>query len=274
MSEQNKLDRFIIFVKRYAKAKFLAYSLKKGKERSDASKILVNSIPKAGTNLMDSILQELPGLVPKAGRTLMEWDFTPERTINKILSTKRGFYQLAHLPAHENLLSTLNESDIKTLFIVRDPRDVIVSNFKYVLGIDVTHKSHQYIKSLNNDKERIKACILGKEDIISPLHEVYAQYAGWLGQDNCLTVKFEELVGSRGGGDDNLQKKNILSIALFLNIFLEDKKLNEILEKTKIPNTPTFRVGKVGGWTNYFDEDLLSIFDKHMADMMKRYGYN
>lgn len=274
MAEQNKFKRATIFLKRYINAKSCAFNAQKKQQRAFAPKILLNSIPKAGTNLMDSILQEYPGICPRPGRTLMTGGLIQEKEIKKVLSVKKGFYQLAHLPSDDNLLSSLRSSDIKTIFIIRDPRDVIISKFKYVLNLDITHKSHKYIKSLSNDHERIKACIMGKKDILSPVNEVYNRYENWLDHQNCLIVRFEELVGDRGGSNDELQDKTLQKIDIFLNVNMSSLELQKVVEKMKNPNTATFRTGKIGGWEQYFNDELIDLFNFKMGDLMNKYGYS
>ena len=274
MTEQNKFKRATIFLKRYINAKSCAFNAQKKQQRALAPKILLNSIPKAGTNLMDSILQEYPGICPRPGRTLMTGGLIQEKEIKKVLSVKKGFYQLAHLPSDDNLLSSLRSSDIKTIFIIRDPRDVIISKFKYVLNLDITHKSHKYIKSLSNDHERIKACIVGKKDILSPVNEVYNRYENWFDHQNCLIVRFEELVGDRGGSNDELQYKTLQKMATFLNVNMSSLELQKVAEKMKNPNTATFRSGKIGGWKQYFNDELIDLFNSKMGGLMNKYGYS
>jgi hypothetical protein len=274
MAEQNKFKRATIFLKRYINAKSCAFNAQKKQQRALAPKILLNSIPKAGTNLMDSILQEYPGICPRPGRTLMTGGLIQVKEIKKVLSVKKGFYQLAHLPSDDNLLSSLRSSDIKTIFIIRDPRDVIISKFKYVLNLDITHKSHKYIKSLSNDHERIKACIMGKKDILSPVNEVYNRYENWLDHQNCLIVRFEELVGDRGGSNDELQDKTLQKIDIFLNVNMSSLELQKVVEKMKNPNTATFRTGKIGGWEQYFNDELIDLFNSKMGSLMNKYGYS
>ncbi len=268
---QNILKRARLFSKRYLDAKRMSYT--KRKYLSESPPLLINSIPKSGTNLLDSLLKEFPGFAPRAGRTLMEWGGTSDRTINRISSIKSGYYQLAHLPMDEKLAIYLDKLGLKTVMIVRDPRDVLVSNYKYVLNMDVTHKSHKYIKDQPNNIERIKACIVGREGVIAPIYDVYKSYSGWLDSKNCLVVKFEDLVGSKGGGCDKIQREKVVAILKFLDVVVSEAELDHIVEKMKSPNTPTFRAGKTGGWKSHFDDELLSFFDDHIKDMMALYGY-
>ncbi len=280
MRKQNKLKRLEIFAKRYIKAKKMALLPEKIEGRKSGPKVLLNSIPKAGTNLLDGYLQKLPPLRPSGTRTIIEWKDIPDKTVNKILSIKKGQYYIAHIPAHEKLLSALRSSDIKVLLIVRDPRAVVVSNFKYVLDIDVTHRTHQYIKSLSNDRERLKACIVGKKsqnkdqkDILTPIDEIFKLFSGWTTLDNCLIIKFEDLVGERGGGNCNKQFETLKKIVDFLEINMSNNEINSIISKMENSSSPTLRSGKIDGWKKYFDANMTKIIENQLQDSAKVFGY-
>ncbi|MBI5308682.1 MAG: sulfotransferase domain-containing protein, partial [Planctomycetes bacterium] len=104
-------------------------------------KVLLNSIPKAGTHLLERALDQFP-LIRNAGqKTLMAPQELENHILQKILSIKKGQFLNAHLQAHPLLLQKLSESDIKILLMIRDPRDVALSRVKYVVNIDRTHKT-------------------------------------------------------------------------------------------------------------------------------------
>lgn len=236
-------------------------------------KVLLNSIPKAGTNLLDGYLKELIYLRPSGSRTLSGWDDISDKTLSRILSIKKGQYYTAHLPAHKKLLKALKSSDIKVLLIVRDPRAVVVSNFKYVLDIDVTHPTHQFIKSLSNDKERLKACIRGKNNILTPINEIYDLFAPWKNFDNCLVVRFEDIVGERGGGDSQIQFKTLKKIINHLEIVMEDNAIQNLIDKMQGASSPTLRSGKIDGWTKYFDTEMAEVMKEQIQNSAQVFGY-
>ena len=71
--QQNKLDRIIIGIKRLSKytLKGLSYSAIIG--RINGPKVIMNSVPKSGTNLLNRVLMHLPGLRHKGIRTIRLW---------------------------------------------------------------------------------------------------------------------------------------------------------------------------------------------------------
>jgi hypothetical protein len=273
MARQNKLKRISIFLSRYYKAKKMLFLQSKKEGMKSGPKVLLNSIPKAGTNLLDGYLQALPPLRPSGHRTLSGWNEISQKTINKIIEIKKGEYYTAHLPAHKNLLNALRGSDIRVLLIVRDPRAVLVSNFKYVLDIDVTHPTHKYIKSLKNDRERLIACIKGKKNILTPINEIYELFLDWQNQDNCLVVKFEDLVGQRGGGDAEIQIQTISKIINHLNITMDKEEILNIIMTMEKTSSPTLRSGQIDGWKKYFDTELSNILESQLGRSAEKFGY-
>ncbi len=132
-------------------------------------RVLINSIPKAGTNLVEQALSQFPLLHRSGLRTLRGWNGISPSTLEKITSLERGGVALGHLPAHSELLVALNEAGVRPLLVVRDPRDQIVSYVKYVTKIDKTHPAHAYFANLKNDNARFFAAINGVDGINSLL---------------------------------------------------------------------------------------------------------
>ena len=111
----------------------LEYSALKG--RIYGPRVIVNSIPKAGTNLMLSCLGEMPLLRQKLRTTLK-----PEEGDTSIYSSLRairnGQYVPAHLPYNDGLSNHVDNLKIKHILVVRDLRDVVLSTINYITKID------------------------------------------------------------------------------------------------------------------------------------------
>ncbi|MDH3589438.1 MAG: hypothetical protein OEQ74_08540, partial [Gammaproteobacteria bacterium] len=94
--------------------------------------VLLNSIPKAGTHLLESALERYPRLRNAGKRTVSSWIDVPDPVINAIASIRKGAFLNAHVPAAPELLQVVESRNIRVLFMIRDPRDIVVSHFKYV----------------------------------------------------------------------------------------------------------------------------------------------
>lgn len=223
--------------------------------RYSGPKILVNSHPKAGTNLIERLLIKTPYLRRKPGRMLMLWDIENiEIAFNKLKSIKAGQFLSSHMIYDEKIFDTMKQEDIKGIMIIRDIRSKIISHFKYVTYMDVTHKTHNFFKNLNDDEERINAIIDGVPNIVASIDEELNKYSGWLNNPDILVIKFEDLVGEKGGGSQIKQHDVLEKIISFLNISISKKQISKIKSQIFSKKVRTFRSGKINQWDEYLNE--------------------
>lgn len=282
-NRQSKYKRIYLFLKRAFKGFLIGLSANKIKGRFHGPRVLVNSIPKSGTHLLDQLLEEFPLIRPYNGRTirpeymgedknLAQQELT--KLIKKVHATKTGEYRRAHMPSSPELLASLeNINDLKMVLIVRNPKAVVVSLFKYMAEIDTMHPSHEIINQFKTDEEKLIACIDGYPGYIDSVHYVYSQYVDWLNRDDTYVVKFEDLIGTKGGGDDANRHQNIARLAEFLEIDINDQDLQKIIHNVDNPKTSTFRSGRVDGWKQYFTPELERYIEDKLQGIEKKFGY-
>lgn len=194
------MKRSINKIRKFSRLSIDAFGFKGFLGRFYGQKVLMNSLPKSGTNLLERVVQQIPYMHRRITPTLDDWSGENRNVVRKIQTLKKGEFMTAHLPAHAQLMELTCQLKIKTLFMVRDPRDIVVSHFNYVLTIDKSHPSHSYFKSLPNDEARLSAVINGVEGIVQPIWKVLDVCQSWLDAEGVLVVKFEDLIGSKGGG--------------------------------------------------------------------------
>jgi len=227
-------------------------------------KPLIISIPKCGTHLLQKCIQLI--------------------TQNEIIPR---YSHLKYSKENEYNLRGFN----KKFFIYRDPRDQLISLIyhakKRVESYENNPKLFETIKSFLEYKN------LSLEEIIPKLinegssyydHygiidkptmgilEFYNSYLPWKNIDNVCTVKFENLIGSQGGGNDNLQKNEIQKIANHLKINLNENEIKQIATNL-FGNTNTFRQGKINSWKNYFKQQDKESFKKNAGNLLINLGY-
>src|SRR5487761_2655026 len=104
MAKQTKFDRALIFSRKILRTQLAALNSSAFKGRFYGPRVLSNSIPKAGTNLMERVLSFMPGLRMAPYRTLVEWDerlTTPDTRLNAL---GKGQFINAHLPAYPHFV--------------------------------------------------------------------------------------------------------------------------------------------------------------------------
>lgn len=274
MPQQSKFDRILIFGKRKLKAFLYSLSPSRISGRFNGPKVIINSIPKAGTNLADNLFLRLPKLRFSGKRTIRKLTHNIEETIHEIGKMSKGVYHLAHIEYDNTIDTALSISDVKMILIIRDPRQIIVSHYKYVTEIDTNHKTHDFFKGLESDKERINIILKGQENIVKPFHELIQNYAEWQKSKNVLTIKYEDLVGPNGGGTTEAQKEAILKIGEFIKISLSKNQINDLTSQIYNPKSPTFRKGQLDGWRSHLNEEHCATIKNSIVGLwMIENGY-
>ena len=240
-------------------------------------KVFANSIPKAGTNLLKRTLNLLPCVVPW-------WTYHIDETIPGILdqlhTVKNGQVVTAHLPWSKSLVEILISKGFGILFIIRDLRDKAVSDVHYMVHKSTDHQLHRYFSSLNSDEKRLMAYIRGVPEHCYPggirpkLWEDHTKsMLPWLDEPNCMTIRFEDLIGSSGGGSDKKQIETVDSIVKHIGIELSQEEIQQIAAKSFFAGSRTFRKGQIGDWRNHFTEEHKQIFKEVYGDTLIKLGY-
>lgn len=272
-------------------------------------KILANSLPKSGTHVLTRIL-DLSGF---QGNNLhfssvmtRRGSRNPIKIIKNILTTSRneknGFcldldgnnylkekylkmyfnifnentYSQAHLPYAENLENILEDNNIKMLYIIRDPRDVLVSHFHHHLR-DKSYDGYKLMNLKENDKDRILLSLYGFNHNTNyptlSLKERVNRSKGWYfsRNKNICAIKFEDIIGLEGSSSEEKQIESIQKIENFLN--LEKNFLLQQKNKIYHQNAETFRKGQVKDWINYLSGDLKKNVKDEIGEVLIELGY-
>ncbi len=239
--------------------------------------ILANSIPKAGTNMLVRLLYLLPPFYRALQRTIT----TADEAVHCLRKAKGGHILVAHLKYNEVLKHLLFQSDIRHLLMIRDPRAIAWSNIKYITQ-DRGHRLHSYYKEkLKNDEERLMATLNGipgelLEDGVPSLAliEHVNGYLSWAEDDNCFLVRFEELVGTRGGGSDDIQRWTVESVTAFLGMPKNELLIERVCNRIYSTNSRTYRQGRIDHWRQEMPIHLQQICNDRLAGAIEALGYS
>jgi hypothetical protein len=238
-----------------------------------APNVFLNSIPKCGTYLTLKCLQKL---INKNFLTCSGWTNLKQEEI-RILNGR--IYKAHALYSLDNIRLALG-NNLKTIFVIRDPRAQVVSMAKWVKKHPKVWKKHRD-KSL---REVIVELIQDCSDIystqfesaklrtINNIQELYCEYLGWIETSNVLTIKFEDLVGFQGGGSNELQIKVVKEIADHVNVKLSLSEIKQISQQL-FGSSSTFTTGQISSWRDYFDDDIKAMFKENAADLLIKLGY-
>jgi hypothetical protein len=104
---------------------------------------------------------------------------------------------------------------------------------------------------------------------------IFARKCSWM--KNFMIIRFEDLVGSAAGGDDNVRYETISRLAQFLCLPQEnvDKACKESWGKENQHGFKTFSKGIIGRWRENFDEQNIQDIKQYgfWNSIIQHYGY-
>ena len=250
----------------------------------NAPVLFANSFPKSGTHLLTQILDGFPLIGPAVNSGLpaivmydgATGEERAEAAIKADLSVlSNGDTSYGHLHALPWIQSILAAPGFATFFILRDPRDVVVSHVHYVTDIEPNHVHHEYYsQNLHTFEERLKTSILGRPDAQHPFPDIagrFAPFMGWLEKKQVLTLKYEALMA-----EPRAMTNVMLDFAVERGfpLAVENSRAVDILLSGINPQkSPTFRKGKSGGWVNAFSRENKALFKETAGELLIKLGY-
>lgn len=192
-----------------------------------------------------------------------------------ILRMQPGDIAYGYVHAKEPFISYLTAPGRATVFVYRDPRDMIISHILYATQIYPGHGMHfHYTQTLDSMEDRINAAILGVDvpgAKLSSVQAKYASYLGWLEQPTVLCLRFEDLILHRqvalGNLLDYLEGRGFTS-KLPRSVSIE--RLEQAINPKK---SGTFRKAQPGNWREHYTSANKTLFKNATGDLLVRLGY-
>lgn len=239
----------------------------------DVARVMCVSIPKAGTHMLERCLCMHPQLYRKLVRTINDNNLDSWGGFERLLETlKPGQILLSHLFYNKKRVQCLAGMNVHGVFLIRDPRDIVVSRAFYVAQ-EVHHPFHRVFKERGSNVERFQLAIKGDAETgLLSIGEILSGYQGWL-NGTMLKVRYEDLIGPQGGQPKEAQVATVKSIYEFLGLPLEDHQVRRIADRVFSSASPTFRKGSIGQWKKQFDQGTKEMFKRVAGEMLIRLGY-
>jgi len=240
-----------------------------------------NAMPKSGSHLLTQVLHGLtklgpfvdPGF-PPVNRDEANQPLPDEKVFNGIYRMRPGDIRYGYIHAEEPFLSLLTQPEQATIFIYRDPRDMLVSHVFYATDIYEEHGMHRFYEQFDNMEARLNAAIEGVADpqyFLSNVRERYESYLGWLDLPEIFCLRFEDLILERE-----------VALARLLG-YLEVRGLDLLISRDQAVETlkagiaseksGTFRKGQPGNWREHFTDANKTRFKEVSGDLLMRLGY-
>lgn len=255
-------------------------------------RVLAISMPKAGTHLLSRLLSLLPKMVFSGLHLSEEEIFSgdvgtasddtldAERLDTTLAKVRNGQYMTGHFPAVTALRELIARRGLRTLLILRDPRDVVVSHTFYVTGLRRHFHWDYYANHLPDFSARLMATIRGFSGADVPggrgqasIGCVIRSYLPWLDEPGLVTCRFEKLIGPTGGGDDETQRQEVARIARAVDRPLADEQIETLRSRVFSTRSRTFRKGMIGDWKNHFTQAHKDAFKEVAGQALVDLGY-
>ena len=240
-----------------------------------------NAMPKSGSHLLTQVLYGLTSLgpfinpgFPPVNRDEANQPLSDENVFTNIYRMLPGDIRYGYIHAKEPYLSLLTQPEQATIFLYRDPRDMLVSHVFYATDLYEGHGMNRYYAQLDNVEARLNAAIEGVTDpefSLSNVRERYESYLGWFAQPDVLCLRFEDLILEQD-----------IALARLLG-YLEVRGLdpavsrNQAVEMLKAVIAPqksgTFRKGEPGNWREHFTPENKKRFKDIAGDLLVELGY-
>ncbi len=230
-------------------------------------KFVVLTPPKCGTHL---IVKALDGLVEKEA-TRWLGDLPENAQFLTVKITRGGGYVVCHNWNYDTLDSLIKRG-YKVIFILRDPRDHLVSVLDWSFCPNWGGPKH--ILQIKDREERLRELIVGErgwrcyefiESRLKLLSSLPSKY--------CFTVRFENLVGPQGGGSEEEQLKELNALANFINADVSQEKIEEVAENLW-GNSPTFHIGMIGRWRYDMTPEQIELYHSIYRKKLRKLGYH
>jgi len=224
------------------------------------------SIPKAGTHLLFELAKAFGYTArgtspepPKGG----EWYYVDNSNAHTrakhffVEGVYKGYFGLRDHPFAYS----------PAIFNYRNPADIVVSEANYY------HKKGKtafYNYFAHDDFNQRLAKLINDPYLLGNIRERILDFLAWPEFGNVIPASFEELIGSKGGGSDSIQKKLIWSLQLKLHVPGAPEEFGRAIFKE---DSDTFFKGQCSGYRDKFYANHYREFRVLPQDFMQKLGY-
>lgn len=234
--------------------------------------VFCNSIPKSGTHLIERALCLHPRLYRALLPTIHESNVGERGGLPDLLQGLRpGQVLVAHLLCSAERVAAVDASGARSLLMIRDPRDIVVSTAHYAVS-NPSHPWHSRYMREPDVAARIRLTIRGDGTEVEPIRDLLAGFMDWR-RAGAEVVRFEDLVGEAGGGTRLEQAQCLARIYEHVGVAATAAELGRIQDALFSDQSPTFRRGATGQWRSVFDADTTTLFEREAGPLLGELGY-
>jgi hypothetical protein len=176
-----------------------------------------------------------------------------------------------HFLPEPELLEFVANTATPTVFICRDPRDVLLSMLNFARARNLPTHVAALLDPMS-DEDALLLLLDGGGRLV-PFADYYDAYHGWLSAPCVAQLRFEDLVGPRGGGDAARQEEACMTLATLAGFSPQDEKVKSAVQNVFNIQAGTFFKGQVGAWREAFTPAVSRAYERNAGRLAERWGY-
>jgi hypothetical protein len=232
---------------------------------------VVSSLPKSGTHFINLVLAGMG----------MRRVFLPAAPTEEIaeaaIRLQDGEFVLQHLAFSAAAADKLQAAGVATVAVVRDPRDFVVSFAHHAQRMPAASTEAMVRAAADMHDLQQRICTPELNPHGKPVPSILTRYLnvidGWLKDGRAMTVRFEDMIGPRGGGRISDQ----LTVGLRLYERLQPPcDLDAVVHAMVRGFNPTidlFRKGQTEAWRHEMRPELAARIWEEQREIFRRWGY-
>jgi len=235
----------------------------------DHQPFLIVSPPKCGTFLSAKVLTLLTLRTPALYLSDFRKDHESYKKVKSELASNR--FVVTH-EIHPEVVERLVQKGFKVIFVIRDPRDQLISVVNWVREGEWPWLA---IAKMKNMDAQIQEAISGIQTgwkCFESCFLVYEKNIRDLPSESVLYVHYENLVGPQGGGSLESQLTEIAAIVDFIGLDITPQEQQDLLPQI-FGGTATFRGGQIGSWKSHFTSTHKRLYKLLYKQELIRLGY-
>ena len=240
-------------------------------------KILINSVPKSGTNLALQWFECCPGFV-YSGIQLYNQDVYSDQGVREEADLDRlfsggmgGRVVTSHFDYSDGLYEYFVKRRWIVVNVIRDPRDVALSLLHFILDRRDHFLHELFTKQLRTDEVRMWT-ILNGSNANRALATIFSAHAQWfhLKEEKFISLRFEDLVQARREGwiIPCLEK-----ISERAGLEVDIHRWQRKILSSKSEHSRTFRRGESGGWKEGGQSAVMDMLTRSLKEQALELGY-
>lgn len=230
----------------------------------ETNQLFVMTIPKSGTFITAKAIRMLTG-ISIGGSVMNHYNFT-----DSFLLENPNIATTAHLVENYEPLRTNNR--VKRILVVRDLRDVCISAVYHLRKYDWYSYAIDHAHFYNMEFDDQLSYMIDLKHSEYSIKSFARRAILWMNTPGVLTIRFEDLVGEKGGGSRERQIQTLKNIADYLEVPVSQEILGYVADNL-FGGGGTFRKGQINGWKTQFNEKNKTLVHQVLGEELYELGY-